>query len=148
AADDVAELVNVNAALPDDDKLATVLDDAMDETAYKNRMVVADVATGKTLYDNGGDDPIVTASTLKLLTAVSALHQLGPDHRFTTSAGYDPARGVVLTGGGDGLLTTGAGTGETVGYARLSDLAQKTWGEISNPLTPEPQQTFDVFADV
>lgn len=148
AADDVAELVNVNAALPDDDKLATVLDDAMDETEYKNRMVVADVATGKTLYDNGGDDPIVPASTLKLFTAVSALDQLGADHRFTTSAGYDPALGVVLTGGGDGLLSTGAGTGETVGYAGLSDLAQKTWDEISNQLTADPQQTIDVWADV
>src|SRR5699024_7545846 len=100
AAADVAELVDVSAARPGDDHLATVLDAAIDETEYKNRMVVADVATGKTLYDNGGDDPIVPASTLKLFTAVSALDQLGADHRFTTSAGYDPALGVVLTGGG------------------------------------------------
>lgn len=147
-ADDVAELVNVNAALPDSDKLATVLDDAMDDTKYDNRMVVADTATGETLYDNGGDDLIVPASTLKLFTAVSALDQLGADHRFTTSAGYDPALGVVLTGGGDGLLSTGAGTGETVGYAGLTDLAQKTWDEIANELTDDPQETIDVWADV
>ena len=146
--DDVAELVNVNAPLPDADKLATVLDDAIHDTEYKNRMVVADVATGETLYDNGGDDPIVPASTLKLFTAVSALDQLGADHRFTTSAGYDPAQGVVLTGGGDGLLSAGAGTGETVGYAGLTDLAQKTWDEISNQLTADPQQTIEVWADV
>src|SRR5699024_5683988 len=131
AADDVAELVNVNAALPDDDKLATVLDDAMDETEYKNRMVVADVATGKTLYDNGGDDPIVPASTLKLFTSVSALDQIDADQRFTTSAGYDSTLGVVLTGEGDGMLSTGAGTSETVGYAGLRDLAPNTWDEIS-----------------
>src|SRR5699024_3648307 len=74
--------------------------------------------------------------------------QLAADTRLTTSAGSDPTLGVVLTGGGDGLLSTGAGTGETVGYAGLSDLAQKTWDEISNQLTADPQQTIDVWADV
>src|SRR5699024_8453864 len=84
AADDVAELVNVNAALPDDDKLATVLDDAMAETEYKNRIVVADGATGNTLYADGGDAPRVPPSTLPLFTAVSALDQLGAGRRFTS----------------------------------------------------------------
>ena len=47
------------------------------------------------------------ASTTKLLTAVAALHVLGPDHRFTTRAvleGQGEQRRVVLVGGGDPYL--------------------------------------------
>lgn len=143
----MAELVNVNAPKPDADALADELDEAIGATEYANRMTVADAATGEMLYDHGGGEAIVPASTLKLFTAVSALEHLGADHRFVTSAGYDPDRGVVLIGGGDGLLSTGESTGETMGYAGLGDLAQKTWDEIADQLSGETG-TIQVWADV
>lgn len=144
----IAELVNVNAPKPEADVLAAELDDAIDDSQYANRVTVADVATGEVLYEHGGADAIVPASTLKLFTAVSALEQLGADHRFVTSAGYDPDQGVVLIGGGDGLLSTGESTGETVGYAGLADLAEKTWDEVGDQFAAEENGTIDVWADV
>ena len=105
--DDVDELVNVNAPLPDTTRLAAALDEARADLALNHKMLVVDAATGATLYDAGGQDAIVPASTLKLFTAVSALHHLDTDHRFTTSASYEPDRDVTLIGGGDGLLSNG-----------------------------------------
>lgn len=67
---------------------------------------------GTTALDARGDQPVVPASTLKLLTATAALDVLGPDHRYRTSVvGPAPADGVVrgdltLVGGGDPLLAS------------------------------------------
>lgn len=141
------ELVDVTAPKPNADELTIAMDDAMGDLVYANRVTVADVATGEVLYSEGGDDAIVPASTLKLYTAVSALEHLDTEHRFVTSAGYDPATGVVLVGGGDGMLSTGESTGRTMGYAGLADLAQETWDAIGSQL-PEGETTVDVWADV
>lgn len=147
-AENMAELVNVNAPQVDAEQLSAKLDAAIADAGYVNRVSVADVATGETLYDNGGDDAIVPASTLKLYTAVSALEHLDADHQFVTSANYDPAEGVVLVGGGDGLLSTGESTGETMGYAGLADLAQETWDAIGGQYSAGDDTTIDVRADV
>ena len=45
---------------------------------------VADLSTGEVVFQQGGRAR--PASTTKLLTAIAALHVLGPDHRFTTQA--------------------------------------------------------------
>lgn len=148
AIENVSELVNVEAPKPDVEQLTATLDEAMDELGLLNRMAVVDVASGETLYDVGGDDTIVPASTLKLFTAATVVEHLGLDHRFVTSAGYDPAAGVVLIGGGDGLLSTGESTGETMGYAGLADLAEETWEAISGELEPTDSGTMNVWADV
>ncbi|MDE1898406.1 MAG: D-alanyl-D-alanine carboxypeptidase/D-alanyl-D-alanine-endopeptidase [Xanthomonadaceae bacterium] len=80
---------------------------------------VIDLADGRTLYRHAADKLFVPASNAKLYTAALALHQLGPDARFTTTlyAGARPdARGVlhgdlILRGGGDPTLgTTDAGS--------------------------------------
>ncbi len=52
-----------------------------------------------------GDQVVTPASTLKLLTAATALAALGPEHRFRTTVVTDSPREVVLVGGGDPLLT-------------------------------------------
>jgi serine-type D-Ala-D-Ala carboxypeptidase/endopeptidase (penicillin-binding protein 4) len=63
------------------------------------------------LYEHRVDEPMVPASTQKLLTATGALLELGPDHRFRTAvlAGAGPVDGVLagdlaMVGGGDPLL--------------------------------------------
>lgn len=73
--------------------------------------VVRDVE-GDEVLDLNGAEPIVPASTHKLVTATAALEQLGPDHRFRTvlvgpPAGDGVVRGdVALVGGGDPVLAT------------------------------------------
>ena len=145
-ADDVDKLINVNAPIPDTGQLTTARTEARANLALNHRMLVVDAATGATLYDVGGQDAIVPASTLKLFTAINTLHHLDTSHRFTTSATYDPAQGVTLIGGGDGLLSNGESTGETVGYAGLADLANKTWEAIQQDVAQSG--VIDVRVDV
>ena len=128
--DDVADLIDVNAPAPDAARLTAALDEAMNGSGLQHRMVVVDAATGETLYDRGGDDSIVPASTLKLFTAMNVLQHLDINYRFTTAAQYAPESGLTLVGGGDGLLALGESTEETVGYAGLADLAQQTWDAL------------------
>lgn len=65
-----------------------------------------------TLYSRNGSEPVIPASTLKILTAIVALDVLGPDHRFTTRlVGPEASDGVIrgdiaLVGGGDPMLAT------------------------------------------
>ena len=87
---------------------------------------VLDASTGRVLLDAGGSTLRRPASTAKLLTAVAALHRLGPDATASTTvvAGPSPDE-LVLVGGGDVLLGAGPGTGpgSVVGHAGLGDLA-------------------------
>ena len=64
-------------------------------------------------FGHRADEPMIPASTQKLLTATAALEVLDPDLRFRTTvvAAGEPAGGVVpgdltLVGGGDPLLAT------------------------------------------
>ena len=87
---------------------------------------VVDVTTGQVLYDHGGAQLAIPASTAKLMTAAALLAVQRPDDRFTTRvmAGAKPGE-VVLVGGGDPTLSA-AGPGRPTsfeGAARLSDLA-------------------------
>lgn len=86
---------------------------------------VVDVATGQVLAGQGSDTPTIPASTIKLVTASSALSALGPNHQFVTRvvAGAGPGE-VVLVGGGDPTLA-GANTGTYPDAARLPDLAEQ-----------------------
>lgn len=67
---------------------------------------------GETLLDRNGDEPVVPASTLKLLTATAALLDLGGEARLRTTVVGPPvvdgtiAGDVTLVGGGDPLLAT------------------------------------------
>lgn len=53
-----------------------------------------------------GSDTAVPASTLKLPTAVAALHAMPADQTFATTVVADGPRRVVLVGGGDPLLAS------------------------------------------
>ena len=67
---------------------------------------------GTPVFGHATDQPLVPASTEKLITGAVAMDVLGKDHRFRTSVkGPAPADGVVtgdltLVGSGDPLLTT------------------------------------------
>ena len=68
---------------------------------------------GRVLYEHNPAMPLVPASTVKLLTAVAALDQLGPQATFdTTAVTLTSAQGGVLNGnlwvigGGDPILST------------------------------------------
>jgi D-alanyl-D-alanine carboxypeptidase/D-alanyl-D-alanine-endopeptidase (penicillin-binding protein 4) len=67
---------------------------------------VIDLETGARVWGSHGKERQIPASTVKILTAVSALQAFGPEHRFTTRvvAGAT-ADQVVLVGGGDPMLT-------------------------------------------
>ena len=82
---------------------------------------VADVQSGQFLAGTNVDRPMVPASTMKLVTAVTSVLTLGADHRFTTLVRRgDTAQEVVIVGGGDPLLTS----------ADLGLLARRTAGAL------------------
>ena len=51
-------------------------------------MVVADASTGKIVFDHNGQVGLMPASTLKVLTSVSAFEMLGKTYRYKTIFGY------------------------------------------------------------
>jgi D-alanyl-D-alanine carboxypeptidase/D-alanyl-D-alanine-endopeptidase (penicillin-binding protein 4) len=68
--------------------------------------VVLDVATGAALAAVRPDALMTPASSLKVLTAVSALTALGPADRVQTQVVRGAGDAVVLVGGGDPTLAT------------------------------------------
>ncbi len=65
---------------------------------------VVDVGSGTTLFGHNQARGYTPASTMKLLTSVSALQLLGPQHRFTTAVVAGTGSQIVLVGGGDPYL--------------------------------------------
>lgn len=90
-------------------------------------VVVVDALTGQVLADVDGATPRVPASTAKLPTMLAAITALGPDRTLPTTV-VQPAPGrLVLVGGGDMMLSAGAGDPTAVvGRAGLVDLAAQT----------------------
>jgi len=76
-------------------------------------VILIDARTGGILYEHNAHMPLVPASTMKLITAGTALHDLGPDFRFQTqlvtdaTVNFGAIHGdVYLVGGGDPELAT------------------------------------------
>ncbi len=95
--------------------------------ADRRALTVRDVQTGETLLDQGSNEALTPASTVKLLSAAAVISTLGPDETFATRAVAGPEPGqVVLVAGGDLLLRAGAGSPDAVvGRAGLADLAEQ-----------------------
>lgn len=90
--------------------LAAQLDAAVGASTSCLMVQTADVAR-RTLYARNPDEPFIPASNLKLLTALAALQELGPEDTFVTTAKGTMRNGAVdgdlfLVGGGDPLLET------------------------------------------
>ena len=86
---------------------------------------------GGTVYADGGDRAVIPASTLKVLTAATALSLIAPGERFVTEARASaaPVDGVIagdlwLVGGGDPLL-------ETPDYSRTQDHSPEIATDVS-----------------
>jgi D-alanyl-D-alanine carboxypeptidase/D-alanyl-D-alanine-endopeptidase (penicillin-binding protein 4) len=88
---------------------------------------VYDASRGKPVFSVGAATPYTPASTLKLLTTVSALATLGPDHTFATKVVSTGKGSIVLVGGGDPLLTAKASASDGFpARATLQALAAST----------------------
>ena len=61
---------------------------------------------GSILYKKNETIKCIPASTLKILTALSAIHHLGPDYRFPTEFYTDIDQNLKIKGYGDPLLTS------------------------------------------
>ncbi|MFC4495272.1 D-alanyl-D-alanine carboxypeptidase/D-alanyl-D-alanine-endopeptidase [Streptomyces ovatisporus] len=108
---------------PSPDALADALEPLVEdgELGKRHALSVVDAATGKQLYSVKPRTAGTPASTVKLATAAAALSARGADHRIETRVvrGDDPDE-IVLVGGGDPTLSTGA----------LDDLARTTAREL------------------
>ena len=60
--------------------------------------------SGKTILAHNPDQPMVPASTLKVLTSLAALHYLGASYRFPTDFVLDARGNLGIKGYGDPLL--------------------------------------------
>ena len=71
---------------------AIVSDNALTEATVG---ICARTGDGRTLINIDADDMILPASNMKLISTGTALHKLGPEHRFATKIGYD---GQIISG--------------------------------------------------
>ncbi|MFE7135027.1 D-alanyl-D-alanine carboxypeptidase/D-alanyl-D-alanine-endopeptidase [Streptomyces sp. NPDC057638] len=106
---------------------------------------VVDLTSGRALYGSGPAVAVTPASTVKIATAVAALHALGPDHRIATTTSLAPGGRLTLVGGGDASLTS-AGLGQLadrtaaalkgrkVSSVRLAYDASRYRGPVSHPI--------------
>ncbi len=78
-------------------------------------------AQGNVLVDQGADQVMAPASSMKILTTLTALALMGADHQFTTSVVADD-QGIILVGGGDPYLSSTAPATQDGSLAQLADL--------------------------
>jgi D-alanyl-D-alanine carboxypeptidase/D-alanyl-D-alanine-endopeptidase (penicillin-binding protein 4) len=82
-----AELTSRGDEQQPNDKLRTELEAVMNGPDYKHAhwgVLVADLESGRTLYEHNADKLFTPASTTKLYSVASALDALGAEHRFET----------------------------------------------------------------
>lgn len=116
------------APAPDSNVLKSTMDSALSAAGSGAAVTasVIDVENGEELYSRSAGEPGIPASSLKVLTAISAVQSMGEDHRFTTKAMLKDADTVVLVGGGDVLMGAGKGSESANGRAGLQALAKNT----------------------
>jgi D-alanyl-D-alanine carboxypeptidase/D-alanyl-D-alanine-endopeptidase (penicillin-binding protein 4) len=73
---------------------------------------------GRIIHDRNATKQYVPASTLKILTALAAIHHLGPGYRFRTQFYQDREKNIIIKGFGDPLLVS------------------EVWQEIAHRLAP------------
>jgi len=89
---------------------------------------VIGLQSGDVLWDSGASQPMIPASSEKLLTVMALINTLGPDALATTyqtSVVADGAK-IVLVGGGDPYLASDASTATLGQRQTMADLAAAT----------------------
>ena len=79
------------------------LDDLGHLIGDRDAVLVAD-PNGHIVFSKNVDTPLIPASTLKLFTALVAIHYLGPDYKFFTEFYMDRHSNLKIKGYGDPLL--------------------------------------------
>ena len=70
-------------------------------------VAVLDATSGRVIFSRKASQPMLPASNMKIITAVTTVAAVGPDHVFRTAVFPGTAPGeIVLQGGGDPLLTS------------------------------------------
>ncbi|MGD2270064.1 MAG: D-alanyl-D-alanine carboxypeptidase [Desulfobacterales bacterium] len=82
---------------------ADQLHDFQNLIGSSDALIVTD-PRGSAIYAKNADKKLVPASTLKIFTALVALHYLGLDYRFTTEFYLDQNKNLKIKGYGDPLL--------------------------------------------
>jgi D-alanyl-D-alanine carboxypeptidase/D-alanyl-D-alanine-endopeptidase (penicillin-binding protein 4) len=121
------------APVPTTDAIGDLVTQLAGDTRLGPRVgaIVADGLTGEVLGSAAPDNPMVPASTQKVLTAVAALTSPGGDVTLPTTAVLSGESHVILVGGGDMMLAAGEGDPDAVnGRAGLGDLAAEVAAQI------------------
>ncbi|WP_152364186.1 D-alanyl-D-alanine carboxypeptidase/D-alanyl-D-alanine endopeptidase [Microlunatus speluncae] len=111
--------------VPDADEVERVIE-KVGSSKSELGAVVQDVFSGKEVYDHDGDEPMMPASTLKILTGAAALVALGPGHEFSTRVVADGKGRIILLGGGDPYLTDKAAPDSYPVRGSIEELAATT----------------------
>jgi D-alanyl-D-alanine carboxypeptidase/D-alanyl-D-alanine-endopeptidase (penicillin-binding protein 4) len=83
--------------------LASLAEDRLFRTA-KVALQVVDVETGEEVFSRNADQAMIPASTMKVVTAATALRTLGPSYRFTTDVLVDDDKHIDSKGQLEGNL--------------------------------------------
>ncbi len=77
---------------------------AVEEMIGRQDAILVTDSKGRVLISKNENRPLIPASTLKIFTALVALHTLGPDYRFVTEFYRDDNDNLTIRGYGDPLL--------------------------------------------
>ena len=120
---------------PSSPRTCSIAEAAGAPQALEMHGLVENADTGEVLFDHAAERATPTASVMKLITATTAMHVLGPDTRFETRVfpGETPGS-YVLVGGGDPTLRSG-GPSVYPSAASLDDLADQLHAHDPNVQT-------------
>lgn len=77
---------------------------AIHQLIGKNDSILVKDQAGNIILSKNADNKLIPASTLKVLTALTAFHYLGDSHRFKTEFYLDQESNLIIKGYGDPLL--------------------------------------------
>ncbi len=136
-----ADAADPSAYAAQDSQIASVLAKRIAGPKLGRDVVVnvTNLTTGTTIFSHDANDPQRPASNMKLITAVNALSQLGPDYAFRTQVfvGTDPTQ-IYIKGGGDPMLSTKSLENLAVDAAKGRDTTVPITVHVDTSLFPAP----------
>lgn len=136
-----ADTTDPSAYAAQDSRIASVLAKKLGNPRLGRDVVVnvTNLTTGTTVFSHDPNDPQRPASNMKIITAVNALSQLGPDYAFRTQvlSGPDSTQ-LYLKGGGDPMLTTKSLENLAVDTAKGRDVSVPITVHVDASLFPTP----------